>query len=298
MKCYINLKSVFFGGIFSGVHFANSQSSSSGALFMSFHMSGWLTVRGTSKLGDLDLTQLRWRIMKMDKKKKKTKHSSRSMNVLSALCCWKPRVESLPHNWPESLIITHSWGAACVSDCVSASISTSLLVFSTVFLCVCVYRKFDTPTPFWMKRVLRERRVQPTTWQGRRGVLGWGRMEGQGGWRVAAARILKETVGEWGGLSPLVTSQHAQPREFAFLDSQSQSTPCKTVCRMTQCSYLVVADIPISELSYEKYNWHKLGLFVTAHYNLKNEVFKRRFSQWCHKWTILGSPKNNSLNTS
>ncbi|XP_059402215.1 dnaJ homolog subfamily C member 24-like isoform X3 [Carassius carassius] len=35
-----------------------------------------------------------------------------------------------------------------------------------------------TPTPFWMIRVLCERRVQPTTWQGRRGVLGGGRMEG------------------------------------------------------------------------------------------------------------------------
>lgn len=114
-------------------------------------------------------------------------------------------------------------------------------IFNCISMCVCVFTENLTPlTPFWMKRVLRERRVQPTTWQGRRGVLGWGRMEGQGGWRVAAARILKETVGEWGGLSPLVTSQHAQPREFAVLDSQSQSTPCKAVCRMTQCSYLVV----------------------------------------------------------
>lgn len=30
---------------------------------------------------------------------------------------------------------------------VCASTSTSSLIFSTVFLCVCVYRKFDTPHP-------------------------------------------------------------------------------------------------------------------------------------------------------
>lgn len=126
--------------------------------------------------------------------------------------------------------------------CVRLCFCFYIYIFACIFycICVCVFTENVTPpTLFGMKRVLWERRVQPTTWQGRRGVLGWGRMEGQGGWRVAAARILKETVGEWGGLSPLGTSQHTQPREFSFLDSQSQSTPCKTVCRMTQCSYLV-----------------------------------------------------------
>ncbi len=44
-----------------------------------------------------------------------------------------------------------------MSDCVSASISTSLLVFSSIFLCVCVcvcvfYRKFDTPHPILDKK--------------------------------------------------------------------------------------------------------------------------------------------------
>lgn len=158
-------------------------------------------------------------------KKKKKKHGSRSMNVLSALCCWKPRVESLPHNWPESLIITRSWGAACVSDCVSASISTSLLVFSTVFLCVCVcvYRKFDTPhpTPFWMKRVLRERRVQPTNHMaGQARCSGLGPYGRSGGLASSGSQDSEGNSGRMGWLEP---AGHQPTRRFPRLSVSKHS---------------------------------------------------------------------------
>lgn len=185
-------------------------------------MSGWLAVRGTSELGDLDLTQQRWHIMKMDTKKEKEEETWLSEHECfissTALCCWKPQVESLPHNWPESLIITRSWGAACVSGCLCVYIYIFAHIFYCIFMCVCVYRKYDTPHPTLDKKGPVREECTANHMAGQARCPGLGPYGRSGGLASSGSQDSEGNSGRMGRLEP-AGHQPTMPNleSFAFL---------------------------------------------------------------------------------